>query len=333
MRSVITRIAWQLVLGFVPLLLVVPQQSSVPPEARVYRIGFLGLRPLAESTPLIAALKDGLRDLGYIEGKNYVLEARLANDDPSRYPELIDELTKLNVKLVVAASTPAAIAIHKRNPLMPIVVRGPDLVGAGLARSASHPGGVATGIEELSPGISDKKLRFLKQASPSISDVAVLSPAPTAGGHAIQFDEAEQTAKAIGVTLHVFRVSATTNFDEVFAEITKEHAQAILCLGGVLPRPVQRRIADFAAQHRLPAMYPARDYIDVGGLMSYAYRSPDMLRFAAAYVDKILRGAKPGDLPLTSWTKYYLTVNLKAAALLGITLPPSLVSQAEEVVR
>jgi len=333
MLSVINLAAVQLVLGLVPLLVVVPQQRSVPLDAGVQRVGYLGLRPLAESEPVIVALKDGLRDLGYVEGKNYVLEVRLANDDPGRYPELIDELTNLKVRLIVAASTPAAIAIHNRNPTMPIVVRGPDLVGAGLALSAGHPGGVATGIEELAPGMSDKKLRLLKRAVPTISNVAVLSPAPTATGHAIQFDETQQTAKAIGVTLHVFQVSATTNLDEVFAEITKERDEAVLCLGGVLPRPVLKRIVDFAAQHRLPAMYPARDYIDVGGLMSYAYRSPDMLRFAATYVDKILKGARPGDLPLTNWTKYYLTVNLKAASALGITLGPALVSEADEVVR
>ena len=158
----------------------VAQQRDVRFNLPVHRNGFLALRPLPQIAPSLSAFKEGMRELGQVEGKDYVLEVRLANDAPTRYPALVADLSRLKVELIVAGSTPAAIAIHQTNPTMPIVIaRGPDLVGAKLADSADHPGGVATGIEELAPGMTDKRLRFLKQAVPAIARVAILSPAPT----------------------------------------------------------------------------------------------------------------------------------------------------------
>jgi len=333
MRFAIIRIGAPVLLGLTSLVFASAHQRSANPDVAVQRIGFLGLRPLTEIGVPIAALNKGLRDLGYVEGSDYALDIRVVDNNPDRYPEMIRELTQLRVKLIVAASTPAAVAIHKEAPTMPIVVRGPDIVGAGLAESVSRPGGVATGIEELDPGESERRLRLLKQAVPTISHVAVLSSAPTDNGHATALAEAEQAAKSIGVTLRVFRVSATTNFDAIFADIARNGAQAVFCLGGVLSRPVMKTIVDLAAQHRLPGMYPLRDYVDLGGLMSDAYRNDEIFHAAATYVDRILKGAKPGDLPLTIWTKYYLTVNATTAAKLGIILPQSLLSQAAEVVK
>jgi putative ABC transport system substrate-binding protein len=298
----------------------------------VPRIGYIGLRPLSEpsgSMEIIAALKQGLGDLGYVEGKDYLLEIRIANNDPRRYPELTTELTQLKVRLIVAASTPAAVAIHKANPTMPIVVRGPDIVGAGLAQSTTHPGGVTTGIDELADGISEKRLRLLKQAAPTISRVAVLSSAPTEGGHRKAFAEAERAAAAIGVTLTTFRISETTDLSAVFSQLISDGVNAVFCSGGVLSRPVQRQIVELAARYRLPAMYPMRDYVDLGGLMAYAYRSSEMFRAAATFVDKILKGQRPGDLPLTVWDRYYLTVNARTATTLGLTIPEPVLSQAE----
>ena len=302
--------------------------------AEVPRIGYIGLRPINETAASMAsinALKDGLRDLGYVEGKDYVLEVRIANNDPSRYPELTAELTKLKVKLIVAASTPAAVAIHKANPTMPIVLRGPDIVGAGLANSASRPGGVVTGIDEVAAGVSDKRLRLLHQAVPTISRVAVLSSAPTESGHLQAFAEAEQAAREIGVTVRPFRISATTDLAHTFAGLRGDSVDAVLCSGGILPRPVQQRIVELAAQHRLPAMYPVRDYVDLGGLLSYGYRNAEMFRVAATYVDKILKGAKPGEIPLTIWDRHYLTVNASTASALGLVIPAETLSQADVV--
>jgi putative ABC transport system substrate-binding protein len=300
----------------------------------VPRIGYIGMRPLSESAAsmqIITALKEGLADLGYVEGRDYVLEIRIANNDPDRYRELTGELTERNAKLIVAASTPAAVAIHKANPTMPIVVRGPDIVGAGLAKNTSHPGGVATGIDELADGISQKRLRLLKQAAPTISRVAVLSSAPTESGHRKAFAESEQAATDIGVTLTTFRISETTDLSAVFSQLIRDGANAVFCSGGILSRSVQRQIVQLAARHRLPAMYPSRDYVDLGGLMSYAYRSAEMFRAAATYVDRILKGQHPGDLPLTVWDRHYLTVNARTAATLDLTIPQSVLSQAEIV--
>lgn len=330
MSSKSRRLIGLMIVGLVPFAFPSAEQRSTAPE--LPRIGYLGLRPINESAAsmeAITALKEGLRDLGHVEGRDYVLEVRVANNDPARYPELTAELSKLHVKLIVAASTPAAVAVHQANPTMPLVVRGPDLIGAGLADSVSRPGGVTTGIDELSAGITDKRLRLLKQTVPAISRVAVLSSAPTEGGHAMAFDEAELAAKAIGVTLTRFKISATTDLAPIFAGLRGDGVDAVFCSGGVLPRPVLQRIVELAAQLRLPAMYPHRDYMDLGGLMSYAYRNAEMFRVLATYVDKILKGAKPGELPLTMWDRHYLTVNATTAATLRITIPASILSQAD----
>lgn len=220
MRLTKARVGMSIVAGLVPWVLLSAQEARVSP-VDMPRIGYLGLRPVTESGASIEALKEGLRDLGYVEGKHYVLDLRFADNDSSHYPELIGELTRLRVKLIVAASTPAAVAIHKANPTMPIVVRGPDIVGAGLAKSVTHPGGVATGVDELAAGLSEKRLRLLKQAVPSISRVAVLSSAPTESGHRTAFAEAEQAASAVGMTIRVFRVSATTNVEPLFADLAQ----------------------------------------------------------------------------------------------------------------
>jgi len=306
-----------------------------PGNLHVPHVGYLGFRPLTESGSIevVTALKEGLRDLGHAEGRDYVLDLRSADNDADRFPALISELTRLQVRLIFAPSTPAAVAIHKANPAMAIVVRGPDIVGAGLARTASHPGGMVTGIDEVGTGDTDKRLRLLKQAVPAISRVAVLGSAPSEAGHARAVAEAEEAAKAIGVTLKVFRVSATTDLDRIFASLRSDKVDALLCSGGILPRPIEQRIVELAARHRLPAMYPAIDYVRLGGLLSYGYRNAEMIRAAAPYVDKILKGANAGDLPLTIWDRYYLTVNAKAAAVFDLTLPTAFLSQADEVVK
>jgi len=306
-----------------------------PGNLPVPHIGYLGLRPLTEATSIevITGLKEGLRDLGQAEGRDYVLDLRSADNDADRFPALISELTQLQVRVIFAPSTPAAVAIHKANPAMSIVVRGPDIVGAGLALSASHPGGMVTGIDEVGTGDTAKRLQLLKQAVPAISRVAVLGSAPSEAGHARAVAEAEQAAKAIGVTLKVFRVSATTDLDRIFVGLKSDGVDALLCSGGILPRPVVQRIVELAARHRLPAMYPAIDYVRLGGLLSYGYRNVEMIRAAAGYVDKILKGANAWDLPLTIWDRYYLTVNAKAAATFGLTMPAALLSKADEVVK
>jgi ABC-type uncharacterized transport system substrate-binding protein len=265
-----------IVFAVVPWGLLSAAQRTV--NLDVPHIGLLALRSLTEpgSVEVVAGLKAGLRDLGYAEGRHYVLDLRSADNDAARFPALISELTQLQVRLIVAPSTPAAVAIHKANAAMPVVVRGPDIVGAGLARTASHPGGMVTGIDEVGSGDTAKKLRLLRLAVPSISRVAVLGSAPSEAGHARAVAEAEQTAKAIGVTLSVFRVSATTDLDRIFAGLRGDRVDAVLGSGGILPRAVMQRIVNLAARHQLPAMYPAIDYVRLGGLISYGYRKEEM---------------------------------------------------------
>ncbi len=309
------------------------QKGADTASAAHPRIGVLALRPLPELGPSLSAFKDGMRELGRVDGKDYVLEIRTANDTASHYPALIAELSRLKVALIVAGSTPAAIAIHNANPAMPIVVaRGPDLVGAMHMQGQDHPGGIATGIEELAPGSIDRRLRFLKRAVPTIARVAILSPAPTPGAHALQYDEAEQTGKDVGVRVRSYPVSATSDFARVFDEIASDGADGLVCFNGVLPRAAQVRIIDLAARHHLPAIYPGRDFVDLGGLMSYGPRGAEMFHLAATYVDKILNGVRPGDLPVTS-TRSYLSVNMKTARTLGVALPASFLAAVDEVVK
>jgi ABC-type uncharacterized transport system substrate-binding protein len=327
----IVRVVSSLIL-FAPSALVAQRGASRPGEA-VHQIGFLALRPMPELLPNLAEFREGMRELGHTEGKDYVIVVRTANDTASRYPALVAELSQLGAELIVAASTPAAVAIHATNPTMPIVVgRGPDLVGAKLAESAEHPGGVATGIEELAPGMSDKRLRLLKQAVPALRQVAILSAAPTASGHALQYNEVERAAKVLGVTLRTYSVTAASDFDRTFREIAQDGADGLIVFNGLLPRPIQKRVVELAAQHRLAAIYPDRSYVDDGGLMSYGQRGPEMFRLAASYVHQILKGAKPGDLPLKS-TRLYLSVNTSSAESMRLVLPASILSLADDIVK
>jgi putative ABC transport system substrate-binding protein len=181
--------------------------------------------------------------------------------------------------------------------------------------------------------VTETRIRLLKEALPRISRVAVLSSAPTETGHLIAFAEAERAAKAIGVSVKLYRVSATTDYRALFAELKPDGVGAIFCSGGILPRPVQEQIVKLASAERLPGMYPLRDYVELGGMMSYAYRNPDMFRVAAGYVDKILKGAKAGELPITMWDRHFLTVNMKAATALGLTLPAPFLSKTDEILK
>lgn len=309
-------------------------QADVTASMKVRRLGYLGLRPLSESQATIAALKDGLQESGWIEGRNYHLEVRLADNDPNRYPVLIAELTKLGVEVMVAVSTPAAIAIHKANPMMPIVVGGQDLVGAGLALSSERPGGVVTGVEEVNAGNTDKSLRLLKEVAPAITSVAVLSPAPTPAAHERQYGEAERSAKQLGLAIRAYRVSAATDLKALLSSVEKDRPEGLLVLGGLLPAPAIEQIVAFANSQRLPAVYPHELYAKRGGLLAYAIDTVAMFRFAATYVANILNGATPGDLPLTRWTQENsLHVNVRTAEMIGIVIPPRVMSRAARVVR
>ena len=335
MRGLLGPAGLLLAIGLAPPIPSLPAQRNVAPDATVRRVGYLGLRPMGEAATTIVALKDGLRALGRTEGRDYVLEVRLADNDASRYPGLITELTNLKVELIVAASTPAAVAIHKANPTMPIVVgRGPDIVGAGLARSLERPGGLATGIEELNAGNIDKSLRILREAAPTITRVAVLSPAPTPGAHETQYSEAEQSATQTRPYAPCVPNLGNDKLSGIVPGGVEGTTPGAAGSWGRAARSRHRTNRQFARSERQPAVYPHELYAERGGLIAYSADNVAMFRLAATYVDKILKGGKPGDLPLTRWTREnVLLINMRTADAMGMALPPGLLSRAGRIIR
>jgi putative ABC transport system substrate-binding protein len=282
------------------------------------------------------AFLQGLRDLGYVEGRNVVIEYRFAEGKLERYPALAAELVALKVDVIVAPITPAALAAKQATKTIPIVfVAVGDPITDGLVTSLARPGGNVTGLSLLFPELVGKCLEELKQAVPGVSRVAVLWQ-PGAVGERTEKDMlkgAEVAARALGVRLQFVEARGPADLDRAFSDITKARAGALTVLPGNMFFSERRRLVDLAAKNRLPAVYPLREFVDAGGLMSYGASNADMFRRAATYVDKILKGAKPADLPVEQPTKFELVINLKAAKVLGLTIPQSLLGRADEVVQ
>jgi ABC-type uncharacterized transport system substrate-binding protein len=300
---------------------------------KMARIGWLAVN-LAAFPHVREAFFQGLRDLGYVEGRNVVIEYRSAEGKSERLPALAAELVALKVDVIVAPSTPEALAAKQATRTLPIVFAvAADPVASGLVSGLARPGGNVTGLSILAPELIGKRLEQLKQAVPGVSRVAVLWQ-PGALGKRTEEDMlkgAETTAGALGVRLQSVAVRSPADFDRAFSDMTRARAGALI----VLPSPIfseRRRLVDLAARNRLPAVYTWREYVDAGGLMSYGPDLADMLRRAATYVDKILKGAKPGDLPIEQPTKFELVINLKTAKALGLTIPPSLLQRADQVI-
>jgi putative ABC transport system substrate-binding protein len=311
------------------------QEYKAQQAAKIARIGWLGANP-AIGRLLREALLQGLRDLGYVEGRNVVIEYRFAEGKLERYPALAAELVALKVDVIVAPITPAALAAKQATKTIPIVfVAVGDPITDGLVTSLARPGGNVTGLSLLFPELVGKCLEELKQAVPGVSRVAVLWQ-PGAVGERTEKDMlkgAEVAARALGVRLQFVEARGPADLDRAFSDITKARAGALTVLPGNMFFSERRRLVDLAAKNRLPAVYPLREFVDAGGLMSYGASNADMFRRAATYVDKILKGAKPADLPVEQPTKFELVINLKAAKVLGLTIPQSLLGRADEVVQ
>src|SRR5712692_2138527 len=302
--------------------------------AKVARIGFLTL-DLAPNPHLAEAFRQGLRDLGYVEGRNVEIEYRDAGGRPERLPALAAELVALKVDVILAGSTPQALAAKQATRTIPIVFTGAlDPVASGLVTSLARPGGNVTGLSSIAPELVGKRLELLKQAVPGVSRVAVLWQPGGSGEHTDKdmLKAAEVAARALGVRLQFVEARGPADFDRAFSDMTRAHASALTSLGGSMFFNERRRLVDLAAKNRLPAVYPQREFVDAGGLMAYGPNIADGWRRAATYVDKILKGAKPGDLPIEQPTKFELVINLKAAKALGLTIPPSLLARADHVV-
>ncbi|HEV2056503.1 MAG TPA: ABC transporter substrate-binding protein [Methylomirabilota bacterium] len=300
------------------------------------RIGFLSTN-LAASPHLPEAFRQGLRDLGYVEGRNVVIESRSAEGKFERLPILAAELVALKVDVIVTAGgTPAALAAKQATRTLPIVFIGAaDPVTSGVVTSLAKPGGNVTGLSNLIAELVGKNLEQLKQAVPGVTRVAVLWQ-PGALGERTDKDmlkRAEVAARALGVRLQFVEARGPADFDRAFSEMTRARAGALTVLGSAMFANERRRLVDLAAKHRLPAVYPWREGVDAGGLMAYGANFADLYRRAATYVDKILKGAKPGDLPVEQPTKFELVINLKAAKALGLTIPPSVLGRADEVIQ
>jgi putative ABC transport system substrate-binding protein len=317
------------------VLLAAPLAAEAQPAGKVTRIGWLGNSPSA-LPHLREAFLQGLRDLGYVEGRNVVIEYRYAQGKPERFPALAAELVALKVDVIVVSNTPPALAAKQATRTLPIVFAfAPDPVTEGLVTSLARPGGNVTGLSTLAPELGGKRLELLTQAVPGVTRVAVLWQ-PGGVPERTEKDiltSAEVAGRALGLRLQFVEARGSADVDRAFSDMTRARAGALTVLGSPMFTSERSRLVDLAAKHRLPAVYGRREYVDAGGLMSYAPNLADLFRRAATYVDKILKGAKPGDLPVEQPTKFELVINLKTAKALGLTIPPSLLARADEVIQ
>jgi putative tryptophan/tyrosine transport system substrate-binding protein len=317
------------------VLLATPLAVEAQQAAKIPRIGYL-TGSLVTSPHLPEAFRQGLRNLGYVEGRNVVIEYRDAEGKLERLPALAAELVALKVDVIVAGGTPVALTAKEATRTLPIVfAAAADPVTDGLVTSLARPGGNVTGLSALTPELVGKRLELLKQAVPEVSRVAVLWQS---GGQGERTEKdllkgAEGAAPALGVRLQFVEARGPADVDRAYSDMTRERADALT----ILPSPMffieRRRLVDLAAKNRLPAVYPRREFVDSGGLMAYGPNGADMYRRAATYVDKILKGAKPGDLPVEQPTKFELVINLKTAKTLGLTIPQSMLQRADELIQ
>ena len=330
---------WCCTIGvMVPLtlsILVALLVADAQPAGKVYRLGRLAPGS-PEGDPYTEVFRQALRDLGYVEGQNLVIEDRWAEGNQERLPDLAAELVRLKVDVIVAGGTAATRAAQHATRTIPIVMPGTgDPVGAGFVASLARPGGNITGLSLLLPELVRKRLELLKETVPQSTRVAVLAnpgAAPTLS--ATTTSALSVAAQALGLQLHVVELRRAEELDDAFAAMTRAGADALYVLGEpLLLDGLRGRIADLAATHRLPAMYYWRMYVDAGGLMSYGVSLPDVWRRTATYVDKLLKGANPADLPVEQPMKFDLVINLKTARALGLTIPPIVLFQADEVIR
>ena len=322
--------------GLVLAMLAVTGAAHAQPARKVHRIGILVSAGTSSDmigpeprNPSISALLRGLRELGYMYGRDFVTETRGGEGIPAQFPVLAAELVRLKVDVIVAPQPPL-FALKQATSTIPVVMAGAsDPVGDGFVRSLGHPGGNFTGLSSQSGDLMGKRLELLKELVPATSLMAVLwEPNTGAGWHAV-----EAAARERGWKLLALEVRNAGEFERAFAAATDAHAGALLVVSGGTLLGGRRRVAELAARNRLPAIYSLRLYVDAGGLMSYAADSSEAFRRAAVFVDKILKGAKPADLPVEQPTKFELVINMKTAKTLGLTIPQSLLLRADEVIQ
>jgi putative ABC transport system substrate-binding protein len=315
-------------------LLATPLAAEAQPKAGVPRIGYLGNSSPSLESDLVDAFRQGLGEFGYTEGQNITIEYRWAEGKYDRFPDLVADLVRLKVDVIVTAGTPGALAAKQATKTIPIVMAvAADAVGAGLVASLARPGGNVTGSTTIVQELEGKRLELLREVVPRLSRIAVLwNPANSV--QPIILKQTQLAAPALGLRLEpIVGVSGVRELEGAFATISRARPDALILLADRFLLAERTRIVEFAAKRRLPTMYPYREMVKAGGLMSYSPSYPDLFRRAATFVDKILKGAKPGDLPVEQPTKFELVINLKTAKALGLTIPPSLLQRADEVIQ
>ena len=320
-----------LALGTLLLALCFPVQAQQ--SAKVPRIGYLGGATASASTVRLEPFRQGLRGLGYIEGKNIVLEWRSAEGKPDRLPVLVAELIRLKVDVIVTAGPSVTRAAKEATVTIPIVMTNEgDPIGTGFVSSLARPGGNITGLSTLAPELSGKQLELLKEIVPRLAIVTVLG-ASTNPGNSQQLRQTQLAAEAFRIQLRYLDVLDPKEIETAFRAATKERADAVLLLGGPALSSRRTQIAELAVKSRLPTIDSSRRHPEAGGLVSYGVSLADLDRRAATYVDKILKGAKPADLPVEQPVKFELVFNLKTAKQIGLTIPPNVLARADKVIK
>jgi putative tryptophan/tyrosine transport system substrate-binding protein len=321
-REFISVVGGAAILAWMPLAADAQQPNKLP------RLGWLG--NLAATAPVYDGLRQGLRELGYVEGKNIIIEGRWAEGNLERLPELARELARLNVDVMLVAGDQGLLAAKEATATIPIIVSACDPLDS-LVASVARPGGKATGLTCISSELVSKRLQFLKELVPALARVAVVYN-PEDRNKAWEYKQIQDAARSLKLAVHAFEARSAAEIDKAFAGITDEHAQALVIFADPLMIFHEKKLADLALQNRLPAIFGFREFADLGGLISYGASLREQLRRAASYVDKILKGADPGDLPIEQPTKFELVINLKTAKALGLEVPATLLATADETI-
>jgi len=317
------------------LLIALCQSAWAQQSGKIFRIGFLDSGTASGSAVLLDAFRQKMGKLGWIEGNNIIIEYRFGEQKPKRLPELAAELVRLKVDLIVVASTPASLAAKGATTAIPIVMASvPDPVAAGLVASLAQPGGNVTGLSSLSPELNTKRLEILNDAVPKLTRVGLLWRPGTGIGQSVQLKELRHAAAALKLKLEEIGTEADAkSLENAFQSAKQKQVGAIITTSNTPFFAERKRIVEFAAKYRLPAIYTQKEFVIEGGLISYGVDGLELRRRAAVYVDKILKGARPADLPVEQPTKIELVINLKTAKQIGLTIPPNVLAMADRVIR
>ena len=309
-----------------------PLAARAQQMAKVYRIGMLETTSAAQNAANLAAFRQGLRQLGYVEGHNLTIEYRSAEGRAERFPELARELVALKVEVIVTRGTPAAQAAKNVTSTVPVVMAAiGSPVQTGVVAGLAHPGGNITGLSAIVSDLAAKRIELIKEMVPGTLRIAVLA---NMSNDSVRFDwgEIETAARALGVKAYLLDVRKSEVIGSAFDDASAQRVDALVVVIDAVTQASRQRIIDLAMRHRLPAIYASREFVDAGGLITYGVSYPDLYRRATTYVDKILKGAKPGDLPIEQPTKLELVINRKTAKALGLEVPPTLLARADEVI-